>query len=539
MTLAPGAGGGGTIPPGEGASGIVFNVKDYGATGNGVTDDTAAIQGAIDAAGASEGTVFLPPGQYLVSKSLSELASGAFRMDPGATLVAAASFSGSGNRGIVELVGTTDLTIEGLHTDLTGCTDASVSSLHQAGGTVLRTKVLRTTQDLGGAAQHVGIMFEGLAQGLTPSRDLLVQDVSSHNGNGDVQCYANAPSAGLAYSQVTIENTVCLIDEVVGDDRVLIAANSTDTTGVAEVSAVTVRNVKTQIAATVSSGMINGIKIDPGSYGYIHDYLIQDVDFVNESSTPFGSPVDMYLGTGSYLQDYTVRTIKGNNCGRVITRFARYSPAPQMLIEDVHINGVYDTIAGVEVYCATGAVGDETVIVRDSTLNGSLPGADYTVNGPVGVLFTGTANTGGSGLTLVDGVQINGFKTPVSNNVTEGGAIQASTWSNVHVTNSPFFNCAQGPVTVNKARFSDNPGYNPTGVQVAPAVPASGTALTNPFPFDCTVAVTDSGTGTSVAVGGITVATIAAAATVPVFVGAGQAITPTYVTAPTWAWTGH
>ena len=76
-------------------------------------------------------------------------------------------------------------------------------------------------------------------------------------------------------------------------------------------------------------------------------------------------------------------------------------------------------------------------------------------------------------------------------------------------------------------------GADPTGVN------DSGTALTNPFAFDCTVAVTDSSTGTSVAVGGITVATIAAAATVPVFVGAGQTITLTYTTAPTWAWTGH
>lgn len=56
---------------------IYFNVKDYGAVGDGVTDDTAAIQAAIDAAqdALTPGTVFFPAGPgaggYLVTATLN------------------------------------------------------------------------------------------------------------------------------------------------------------------------------------------------------------------------------------------------------------------------------------------------------------------------------------------------------------------------------------------------------------------------------------------------------------------------------------
>lgn len=60
-----------------------FNVKDFGALGNGVHDDTTAIQAAMDATVAAfahtpnvqtdgrGGTVFFPPGNYIVSSTLN------------------------------------------------------------------------------------------------------------------------------------------------------------------------------------------------------------------------------------------------------------------------------------------------------------------------------------------------------------------------------------------------------------------------------------------------------------------------------------
>lgn len=49
-----------------------FNVATFGATGNGITDDTAAIQAALNAANTQGGgTVYLPWGNYLISAPLS------------------------------------------------------------------------------------------------------------------------------------------------------------------------------------------------------------------------------------------------------------------------------------------------------------------------------------------------------------------------------------------------------------------------------------------------------------------------------------
>ena len=46
-----------------------ISVKDFGATGNGSIDDTAAIQAALDAIVSTGGTLYFPPGKYLVSGS--------------------------------------------------------------------------------------------------------------------------------------------------------------------------------------------------------------------------------------------------------------------------------------------------------------------------------------------------------------------------------------------------------------------------------------------------------------------------------------
>lgn len=72
----------------------VFNVLDYGARGDGLTNDAAAIQAAIDACfTAGGGTVTLPGGRTYRSGSLELRAATEFRVERGATLLASSDYA--------------------------------------------------------------------------------------------------------------------------------------------------------------------------------------------------------------------------------------------------------------------------------------------------------------------------------------------------------------------------------------------------------------------------------------------------------------
>ena len=75
----------------------IYNARAYGALGNGIADDTAAIQAAIDAASAGGGgVVYLPPGVYMTSaplllKVLCSLVGAGMGLGPGVSTGKAAS----------------------------------------------------------------------------------------------------------------------------------------------------------------------------------------------------------------------------------------------------------------------------------------------------------------------------------------------------------------------------------------------------------------------------------------------------------------
>src|SRR5205814_5452446 len=70
------------------ASAATFNVRDFGATGNGSTNDTAAIQRAIDAAARAGGRVVqFPSGAYRSANSIHMRSNVTLQLDSGSTVL--------------------------------------------------------------------------------------------------------------------------------------------------------------------------------------------------------------------------------------------------------------------------------------------------------------------------------------------------------------------------------------------------------------------------------------------------------------------
>jgi polygalacturonase len=74
--------------PGGVSAAAVFNVRDYGATGNGSSNDTPAINKAIAAANAAGGgTVEVPSGRYLAGGSIHMMSNVTMQLDSGSTIL--------------------------------------------------------------------------------------------------------------------------------------------------------------------------------------------------------------------------------------------------------------------------------------------------------------------------------------------------------------------------------------------------------------------------------------------------------------------
>jgi len=134
----------------------VYDVRDYGAAGDGATDDTTAIQDAIDAAEAEgSGTyngavVYLPQGTYKITTALA--------LPQGVTLQGAGNYSTS-----IEVAA-----------DVSG-----ISVANSAWGFCIRDLCIRPADSLGGDSTHYGILLGSSTCDYYLSHLLITQSVTN------------------------------------------------------------------------------------------------------------------------------------------------------------------------------------------------------------------------------------------------------------------------------------------------------------------------------------------------------------------------
>lgn len=250
----------------------VFDPRDYGATGNGTTKDTAAIQKAVDAAAGTGGSVVLKNGTFL-SGSVTLKSDMTFFLDASATLLGSTDVAdyptetpdtgntqlGNCQRALLYAADANNLVIDG-----GGTLDGQGDSF--SGVEATRPMLIWAVK-----SQNVAVQNLYLKKGAVWS---LVSMESDHVLIRNV----NVQSDGITHDGIdVVDGTDITVDDCAvrsGDDAMCLK------TGVRRgIDGMVVKN--SLFGGSGTSGGSNGIKFGTGTYGAFKNVVVQD-DYVKE-----------------------------------------------------------------------------------------------------------------------------------------------------------------------------------------------------------------------------------------------------------------
>ena len=453
----------------------VYNVKDYGAYGDGVHDDSAAGNACISAAAAVNGTAYFPAGTYYLGSGPLVPQAGVWIMGAGKTatvFTTSGSLTGS-NACLIRGANSTPpypdhVTISDLGVDAANGTQSDAVQLE--GFDYLEVARVRISNSYG-RGLTIGTVG-GSPSGPTFIASPYIHDVEIVNSRNDDAI------GGGGISDLTIENVWVINPGTDGGD-----------------------------ITNVTRGRISNYHVVQGNSGSTgaglsSDFGWQDVDVSGLYVYGMGYVGLFQSSTSSAAQATKNLRFAGVHGSNIQLAFFRLAGASGADIASVDISDLYATDWNV------GNTGPDGVIaqyVSGFRWRGGAVGSP--ANGAYGIgIDTGCSDV------LLDGVDLS---------VIGGSAFRPLTTPGVAVRNCPGYN----PVG------SSVPG-------TAFALPASGTAWTNNTGVDGTLFVTGAGAVTDVVVQGVTVASSLSVGQ-SYFVPAGGTITFTYTTAPTLVFVGN
>lgn len=243
----------------------VVNVKEKGAKGDGITDDTAAIQAAVDQVGGTGGTVLVPDGTYIINAitSIKIKSDMTFRMSKGTVLKALPN--GKTNYSIINI------------------TDAS--NVNVIDGTLI-----------GERDEHTGTSGEwGMGITLRGATNAVVEGVMAKNCWGD-GFYISGNSKNVKFCSVIADNNRRQGMSIISVDGIVVKNSIFENTGGTPPQA--------------------GIDIEPNEKDAINDVKILNSQFIANK----GLGIQLYQGANrSLINDVTIdgNSIKGNLAGGI------------------------------------------------------------------------------------------------------------------------------------------------------------------------------------------------------------------------------
>jgi len=419
------------------------SVKDFGAVGDGVTDDTTAIQNAFTAVStAGGGAIYFPLGTYLISAQITMGSNTSIVCSESAVITTATANLGTGNGG-----------------NYGGIFYANAkSNIQWSGGKILQTAT-------GTVAYVAAIWFEGCTYCSVKGVELVGMGWAGVAFSNCSYCDARENYMHGWTGTVQDSADVCVFRAstacVVADNRCYGGG----------AHGVFVQDPGTSLIPTRNIVIGNRIGTHT-TYGIV----TYNIDAANTYNQIIGNVIDGIIGTGAsgaggagiYIQNSGGVTCQGNNIRNCCTGTTSQTLTPAGIgVNNISLaNGLIPpTITG-NTISDMGGGNNNAITISGINISSSTAGAVVVGNTIRQASGLGTAATTGIFCNASNNLQINGNAVYIDNSISNGSGIfsyaNGTNLTNISITNNIISGC-----TYAGYRFDTNASFTQTDVSLS------------------------------------------------------------------------